>query len=66
MCQDCERLHEELQRQAGEMFGLRRAITNLRAELKEERRAKQKLIKEKKKGQKPHYKNGKRGSKFNG
>jgi hypothetical protein len=66
MCNDCGRLHAELQKQSAEMYGLRKRITSLVGELKYERREKGKLIKEKKKGQKQHYKNGKRGTKFNG
>jgi hypothetical protein len=66
MCNDCARLHEELQKQSAIMYGMRKRITGLSNDLKYERREKDKLIKEKKKGQRQHYKNGKRGSKFNG
>lgn len=61
MCDDCARLHDELQKQAGIMFGLRKRITRLQGELRHERREKAKLLKEKK--EKSHYRNGqKRGS----
>lgn len=60
MCQDCERLHEELHKQAAVMFGLRKRITRLQGELRHERKEKAKLLKEKKEQQ--HYRNGqKRG-----
>jgi hypothetical protein len=62
MCKDCERLHEQLQEQSGIMFGLRRRISQLRGELKYERREKEKIIKEKRKNQKPQLRKGqKRG-----
>lgn len=64
MCMDCPRLHEELQKQAGEMYGLRKRITNLQGELRYERKEKAKLIKEKKQGQKQHYKNGQKRGKY--
>jgi uncharacterized coiled-coil DUF342 family protein len=38
MCNDCTRLHEQLQQQSEEMFGLRRRIRNIQRELKGERR----------------------------
>lgn len=37
MCQDCVRLHDELHKQAEEMFGLKRRIRNLTREVKGER-----------------------------
>jgi len=60
MCEDCARLHEELQKQSAVMFSLRKCITRLQGELRHERREKAKVLKEKKEQQ--HYKNGqKRG-----
>lgn len=65
MCQDCNRLHEELQKQAGIMYGLRKRITNLKGELKYERVKNAELVKENR--QKQHYRNGqKRGRTRNG
>lgn len=60
MCNDCSVLHERLQKQSAEMYQLKRAITNLRGELKYERREKEKLLVEKKKKQ--HYRNGQKRS----
>lgn len=60
MCQDCERLYEELQKQEAISYGLRKRISSLKGELKFERKEKAKLLKEKKEQQ--HYRNGqKRG-----
>lgn len=65
MCQDCERLYEELKKQQAIMFGLRKRISSLNGELRHERREKQKLIKQNK--EKQHYRNGqKRGRTRNG
>lgn len=67
MCKDCMVLDERLRKLSGELFQVKKANTNLRAEVKYERREKEKLIKEKKKGQKQHYRNGqKRGRTRNG
>ena len=49
MCQDCQRLHEELQKQSAIMYGLRKRISSLKGELRYERQSKAQLIKEKKK-----------------
>lgn len=66
MCNDCDVLHERLQKLSGELFQMKRANSNLRGELKYERREKEKLLKEKK-GKKQHYRNGqKRGRTRNG
>lgn len=63
MCNDCERLHEQLQQQAGEMFGLKKNINRLRSALKKEKREKAKILEEKHKNQKPHLIKGqKRGA----
>lgn len=60
MCNDCIVLHERLQQLSQELFQVKRANSNLNNELHEERRQKNKLIREKKKKQ--HYRNGqKRG-----
>jgi hypothetical protein len=64
MCRDCEKLHEQLQEQAGIMFGLRKTISNLRGEVRYERREKEKLIKEKKKNQKPPLRKGQKRGKY--
>jgi len=62
MCEDCGRLHEQLQEQAGIMFALRRRITRLRSQLKDERREKEKILKEQNKNNKQHLRKGqKRG-----
>lgn len=61
MCQDCERLYEQLQVNEHEMYVLRRAISNLRKDLKGERRKNEHLRRNKdkqfiRKGQKRgHY-----------
>jgi hypothetical protein len=47
MCKDCERLHEQLQKQSGEMYGLKKNINRLRSALKKERREKANILKEK-------------------
>jgi hypothetical protein len=60
MCQDCDRLHEELHKQAEEMFGLRRTIRNLTKEVKSERHKNAHLRKDK---NKQHVRKGqKRGA----
>lgn len=64
MCGDCIRLHDELQKQAGEMYGLRRRINNLRDDLKGERRKNAQLIKDKKKNEKPHLRKGQKRGRF--
>lgn len=46
-CRDCERLHEQLQQQSEEMFGLKRRIRNLTKELKGERRKLEHMRKDK-------------------
>lgn len=63
MCEDCQRLYDELQKQEAVSYGLRKHITSLRGELKFERREKEKLLKElKEKRKHDHYRNGqKRG-----
>ena len=61
MCQDCERLHEQLQKQAGEMFGLKKNINRLRSALKKERREKAQLVKEK---DPQHLRKGQKRSRF--
>lgn len=61
MCNDCTRLHEQLQQQSYEMYGLKRRIIRLRSELKKERREKDKILKEKEKN---HYRNGQKRGKF--
>lgn len=66
MCSDCDTLHRKLKEQSHEMWTLRKTITKLRNELKYERKVKQQLIREKKKHQKQRYRNGKRGTQFNG
>jgi predicted RNase H-like nuclease (RuvC/YqgF family) len=45
---------------------LKRANTNMKREVKNLRRQVKKLTDEISKNRKPHYKNGKRGTKFNG
>jgi hypothetical protein len=66
MCQDCVRLHDELQKQAAISYGLRKRITSLKGELRYERQERVKLIKEAKE-KKQHYRNGqKRGRTRNG
>lgn len=64
MCQDCERLYEELQKQESISFGLRRTISNLRGEVRYERREKEKLQKEMRKNRKPHLRKGQKRSHF--
>jgi hypothetical protein len=67
MCQDCARLYDELQKQEGISYGLRKRITSLKGELRWERQEKARLIKEARKGEKQHYRNGqKRGRTRNG
>jgi hypothetical protein len=58
MCQDCERLYEELKKQEAISYGLRKRISSLKGELKFERREKAKLLKEKKEQQ--HYRNSRK------
>lgn len=68
MCQDCERLFEELQKQEAISYGLRKRISALKGELRYERKEKAKLLKEKREQKKKqHYRNGqKRGKTMNG
>jgi hypothetical protein len=67
MCQDCERLYEELKKQEAISYGLRKRISSLKGELRYERKEKAKLLKEKRElNQKQHYRNGqKRGHRGN-
>lgn len=61
MCQDCAVLYEKMKSQENEMYQLKNALRNKNAELRFERRQKEKILKEKKKVN--HYKNGqKRGA----
>ena len=62
MCKDCIVLDERLRKLSFELWQVKKANTNLRGELNYERREKEKLIKEKKKGQKQHYRNGQKRS----
>jgi phage shock protein A len=62
MCQDCTRLHEQLQQQSEEMFGLRRRIRNLTRDLKAERRKLEHL--RGKKSDKQHVRKGQKRSRF--
>lgn len=64
MCNRCEVLKAENISLEEVNKKLKRNVTHLRNELYSERKAKQKLINQNKKKQ--HYKNGKRGSRFNG
>lgn len=64
MCNQCEVLKAEKLSLEEVNKKLKRNVTHLRNELHNERKAKQKLIDKNKKKQ--HYKNGKRGSRFNG
>ncbi len=66
MCNDCAVLQEQMKAQEYQMRQMKKTITKLRGELKHERREKDKLIKEKRKKRKNHYRNGKRGTNFNG
>jgi hypothetical protein len=67
MCNDCERLYDELQKQEGISYGLRKRITSLKGELRFERQEKAKLQKELRHGKQQHYRNGqKRGRTRNG
>jgi hypothetical protein len=67
MCNDCERLYDELQKQEGISYGLRKRISSLMGELRWERKERAKLVKELKQGKKQHYRNGqKRGHTRNG
>lgn len=62
-----EVLLDEIRKLKEKNYALTNALRNTRGELKQVRRDLQKRIKEdKKKSQKPHYKNGRRGSNFNG
>lgn len=63
MCNDCIVLHERLNQLSHELFQVKRANSNLQTELHEERRQKNKILREQKKQQdKQHYRNGqKRG-----
>lgn len=62
MCQDCQRLHEELQKQSAITYSLRKRISSLKGELRYERQSKALLLKEKK--QKQHYQNGQKRGKY--
>jgi hypothetical protein len=62
MCNDCVRLHEELQKQAAISYGLRKRISALKGELKYERQSKAQLIKEKKERQ--HLRKGQKRSHY--
>lgn len=64
MCNDCVRLHEQLQEQSATMFGLRRTISNLRGEVRYERREKEKLMKEMRKNRKPPLRKGQKRSNY--
>lgn len=65
MCVDCDVLHDRLKQMSGELFQVKRACTRLQGELRHERQAKVKLLKERK--EKQHYRNGqKRGRSRNG
>jgi hypothetical protein len=64
MCQDCVSLHEQLQKQSYEMYGLRQRIKHLRSDLKKERREKEKIIKSQQENEKLHYRNGRKRGKF--
>jgi Zn-finger protein len=64
MCNDCTRLHEQLQQQSEEMYGLRKRITRLYGELRYERKSKAKLLKEKKEKEKQHVRKGQKRSRF--
>lgn len=67
MCNDCEVLHERLTLQADDLYRLKKTVSNLKGELRYERQARAKLIKEIKAGKKQHYRNGqKRGRTRNG
>jgi hypothetical protein len=61
MCQDCVRLHEQLQQQSEEMFVFQRRIRNLQRQLKGERR---KLEHMRKKKEENHYRSGQKRSRF--
>jgi len=54
----------EIAKLKGELLAVKKANSRLRGELRAERREKHKLQKERKEAQ--HYRNGRRGSKFNG
>jgi hypothetical protein len=64
MCQDCERLHEQLQQQSYEMYQLRCKIRRLRSELKKERVEKAKLLKDSTKNTKIRPRKGQKRSRF--
>jgi hypothetical protein len=67
MCQDCVRLHAKLQELNGELFHVKRSLTKSRQETKRANRDKQKILKKYNHiKDKQHYKNGKRGTRFNG
>jgi hypothetical protein len=63
-CPGCDRLHEQLQQQSAEMYGLRKRITRLYGELRYERKSKAKIIKEKKEKEKQHVRKGQKRSRF--
>jgi hypothetical protein len=63
MCQDCERLYAELQKQESISYSLRKRITSLKGELRYERQEKGRLLKEvKEKRKRDHYRNGQKRS----
>lgn len=65
MCQDCSVLHDRLKEVNEELFKVKRANSRLKGEVRYERQAKSKLLKEQK--EKHHYRNGqKRGRTRNG
>lgn len=66
VCQDCRRLHEQLQVEAEEKFHLKRRITRLQGELKHERHLNRKLRIERQKESQHFRKGRKRGRTFNG
>lgn len=67
MCQDCQRLYDELQKQEAISYGLRKRISSLRGELKYERHSKNELLKELRQKRKQHLRKGqKRGAYNNG
>lgn len=64
MCQDCAVLYEKMKSQEHELYQVKNALRNSRAETKYERRRYDKLLKEtRKEHPKNHYRNGqKRGA----
>jgi hypothetical protein len=62
ICNDCTRLYEQLHQQEYEMFGLKRRITQLRSELKKERREKEKILKDIRQKTAPRLRKGQKRS----